>query len=111
LLDPARRLFSGDFDGNGKADLGFHYAGNGETWLGLSSGSALDWRRASTTTGYGNLLDVGRLISVGDFTGDGKDDLAAYASHNATWRLARSTGSVLEWRDAGSGATHGDLTR
>jgi hypothetical protein len=111
LLDPARVLFSGDFDGNGKTDLGFYYAGNGDTWLGLSSGSGLDWRRASTTTHHGNLLDVGRVITVGDFTGDGKDDLATYASHNAAWRLARSTGSALEWRDAGSGAAHGDLTR
>jgi hypothetical protein len=111
LLDASRALFTGDFDGNGRTDLGFHYAGNGDTWLGLSSGGELAFRRASTTTGQGNLLDTGRLLTVGDFTGDGKDDLAAYAGHNGAWRLARSTGSALDWRDAGSSAAQGDLTR
>ena len=74
LLDASRAVFTGDFDGNGKLDLGFHYNGNGDTWQGISQGGQFLWRRASTTAGYGNLLDPGRTLVTGDFDGDGRTD-------------------------------------
>ena len=111
LLDASRAVFTGDFDGNGKLDLGFHYNGNGDTWQGISQGGQFLWRRASTTAGYGNLLDPGRTLVTGDFDGDGRTDLLSYSSNDGALRVARSVGNGLTWSEAGNVSSLGDLTR
>jgi hypothetical protein len=111
LLEPSRALRTGDFDGDGKVDILFHYAGNGEHWLGVSSGSAFAFRRVGQSTSFGSLLDPGRLLVTGDFDGDRRSDLLSYSSSDGLFRVARSTGSALDFRDAGGSNLFGDLLR
>jgi hypothetical protein len=110
LLDPSRRLFSGDFTGDGRQDVLFHYAGNGDWWLGASDGAALRWSRAASTGGFGNILGASHRIVTGDYTGDGKTDVMFHFGGNGDWWLGTSTGGWLVWSRAatwGSGLLEG----
>jgi hypothetical protein len=92
---PAHKVFSGDFTGDGKTDVLF-YSSNGDFWLGTSDGTSLTWTSAGNQSGFGNLLDGGHDLYTGDFNGDGKTDIAFFASDN-NWWLGASTGTALTW--------------
>src|SRR5206468_1232122 len=88
---PAQHLtFSGDFNGDGKTDSLFYYAGDGNWWLGLSDGTKLNWSLAGNLAGVGNLVDGQHAFYTGDFTGDGKTDVLIYAGADSSWRLGTS---------------------
>jgi hypothetical protein len=83
----------GDFTGNKRDDiLSFHPA-TGSWFILRSTGSGFApyerWARFSTRSGWGPHL-------VGDFDGDGRDDVASYHGSNGTWWVSRSTGRGLE---------------
>ena len=76
------RVTSGDFNGDGKADIAaFYDYGKGETrafvWKSQGSKFTLDWNYWYMSTGFtaGNISDQ---IAVGDFDGDKKDDIMAF---------------------------------
>ena len=73
--------------------------------------------------GLWNQSDTWNGVRVGDFNGDGRDDLAGYKDSNGSWwvSLANSTGSRFErhrfwglwkndtvWHDVGVGDFNGD---
>jgi hypothetical protein len=99
----------GDYTGDGRTDVMFHFGGNGDWWLGASTGSSLIWNRAATW-GSG-LLESSRLVLDGDFDGDGRTDVLTYASSDGSWSSGRSTGSTFTFAGAGNTAWLGDLTR
>src|SRR5204863_438570 len=71
------QCFTGDFNGDGKSDIAC-YSGSGGNWyVGLSSGSG--WNSPVWTGGPGPRLPVGNQCVVGDFSGDGKSDIACYS--------------------------------
>jgi hypothetical protein len=80
----------GDFDGNGRDDIANFHPSNGTWWISTSTGSAFSnpalWADFSTPTGWTAQL-------VGDFDGNGRDDIANYHSSNGSWWVSRSTGS------------------
>lgn len=86
----------GDFNGDGRDDQLCH-DNNGNTWVALSSG------QGSFTHG-GRWMKDGEpwcpmpLAAIGDFNGDGRDDLACHDDAGNTW-IALSNGS--------NGFTHG----
>ncbi|WP_197285431.1 M6 family metalloprotease domain-containing protein, partial [Planktothricoides sp. SR001] len=63
------RFFSGDFSGDGRTDVLFYCASDGNWWLGRSDGQRLNWGFAGNTVGFGSLTrDEIRFFS-GDFSG------------------------------------------
>jgi hypothetical protein len=106
LLDGSHAIFTGDFDGNGKRDLGFYYNGDGNFWVGLSDGANLTWSKWSTTLGYGNLIDSGHQLLSGDFDGNGKSDFLFFYNGDGHWWMGLSDGKSFTWHQAGTVATN-----
>jgi hypothetical protein len=111
LIDPSHRLFTGDFNGDGKTDVAFYYSGDGTWWLASSDGNALTWHNAGSVSGFGNLLDPSRLLLTGDFNGDRRTDALFYYSGDGNWWLGASGGDQLTWHLAGNTQTFDDLNR
>lgn len=84
------RLFGGDFNGDGRRDLLCHDVSSGYKWVDFASTAGAyegtDW---STTAGFCS-HNTGRLL-IGDFNGDGRDDL-----------LCHDTASGYKWIDYAS---------
>jgi hypothetical protein len=74
---PPMHWFTGDFDGNGKIDLGkvWNQGGAIDSDVHTSTGSAFDMHRYMTNQGA---YDDSMKWVVGDFDGDGKADLLDY---------------------------------
>ncbi|HTJ47204.1 MAG TPA: FG-GAP-like repeat-containing protein [Kofleriaceae bacterium] len=97
LLDGSHPFFEGDWNGDGKRDLMFYYVGDGTWWMGLSSGSTIDWHSAVNTSGFGNLADRSHRVLVGDFDGDKKTDVMFHYAGDGAWWLGRSDGAAITW--------------
>ncbi len=71
-----RHLFVGDFNGDGKSDLLCH-SDSGEKWLALNVGGNF----SAAVQSYQNLgwCNAPLVLSVGDVTLDGRDDLICFA--------------------------------
>lgn len=97
-VDRRYKPFTGDFDGDGFDDVGVYEAAYGYWYIALSSGTYF------APSGSNN----GRWLSdwgterrsawqyqplVGDFNGDGMDDVALYEDYYGYWYVALSTGS------------------
>jgi hypothetical protein len=78
---------SGDFNGDGKADIASRTAG-GQWWVSTSTGSSF----VSNLWGTWNEAAGWTDVQVGDFNGDGKADIAGMNS-SGQWWVAQSTGS------------------
>ena len=93
-LQPKHRHFTGDFLGNGGADLLFFYSDDGKWWLGTLAGGTLTWNDVSDPTkDFGNIND-GRLFWIADFTGKKKDQLLFVFTDgdgNNAWWLGQVT--------------------
>jgi hypothetical protein len=75
------RLFKGDFDGDGRTDLMCHDIDDGFKWIDYANNNGrflgTDWSRdAQWCRGDGS------KVFVGDFDGDGQDDLLCHNSSN-----------------------------
>jgi hypothetical protein len=64
----------GDFDGNGRQDLAVANYNSGTVWVLLNSGTSPSFGTASTLALGAS--SVPSSVAVGDFNGDGKQDLA-----------------------------------
>lgn len=110
----------GDFDNDGKDDLLGRVASTGEWYVAESDGtkfSTVPWGKWPLVT-----PDPFAQVLVGDFNGDGRDDVAGRASTNGDWIVSLSTGSALvlgatrwtrwgttsTWLDARVGDVNGD---
>ncbi len=109
LIDYAHKMMAGDFNGDGKTDLGFYSATDGSIWLGLSSGTSFAWSSVSNTAASGNLIDWNHRLYAADVNGDGKADIVSYDVVSGDWDVGISSSSSLTWTVWGNTASHGDL--
>jgi hypothetical protein len=89
----AEEVLVGDFTGDGKADVAIHDRRTGDWYVGRSTGGGFTiahWARSFGTRGP----DVEETL-VGDFTGDGKADVAIHDRRTGDWYVGRSTGSAF----------------
>ncbi len=101
LLDGKHSIRIGDYNGDGKTDVGFYSAPDGNWWLGISSGTALTWSGAGNTSGFGDLLDGSHAFYDGDFNGDGKADVLFFYNGDQSLWLGASSGTSLAWSNVG----------
>ncbi len=85
-------VFVADFTGDGRADVAIHDRQSGEWFVGRSTGSSFTIERWATR--FGNRPDVEETF-VGDFTGDGKVDVAIHDRQTGEWFVGRSTGAAF----------------
>src|SRR6185503_11053001 len=78
LIDWNHRLFTGDYNGDGKSDAAYYDSSDGSWWFGISDGNSLNWHAAGSAAAYGNLLLQSHLLFGGDFAGIGKSGHLAY---------------------------------
>ena len=89
---------AGDFNGDGRTDL-VGQRGDGAWIVSSSTGT-------SFTTAVWGYLAVGQFATVGDFTGDGLEDVAVRNPTNGAWRVlvsdrsSFSSAKVGEWPTA-----------
>src|SRR5260370_38436729 len=70
---PATQVVAGDFNGDGKRDLGFAMQASGIVGVALGNGDG-----TFQAPIFDNAPGGGLSIATGDFNGDGKLDLAAF---------------------------------
>ena len=106
LLDERHPMWVGDFDGDDRDEALFHYAGDGNWWLGgMSFGRAvrrLAWTGAGNTSGFGHLLDRQHKFWTGRFTPPSadvgtRDEILFYYLEDGHWWLGRHDGQELRW--------------
>jgi|GEM_PF-2765862 len=102
ILSNEHRIWTGDFTGDGRTDVLFHYVGDGHWWLGLlaASNNQLQWSLISTTSGFGNILsNEHRIWTTDDFTGDGRTDVLLHNTENGKWWLGSlaASNNQLQW--------------
>ncbi len=56
-LNDGRPVWSGDFNGDGRADVLFYSPGDFNWWLGTLQGSELVWSLVDSSSGFGNVWD------------------------------------------------------
>jgi hypothetical protein len=82
----------GDFNGDGKSDLGY-YEGDQTFYVAISTGSAFTGSGSGKWLAYGYFGNNVITPYVGDFSGDGRDDLVVFNQTNFTLTILRSIGT------------------
>ena len=101
----------GDFNNDGRADIAGRVAGTGEWWVALTNGAG----NGSTNVYWGRFAPAVQWLDVrvGDFNGDGRDDIAGRAANSGEWWVALSQpggGSTNQyWGRWSPGATWTDV--
>jgi cyclophilin family peptidyl-prolyl cis-trans isomerase len=100
-------VLQGDFDGDGRSDVAMFSAGN-NWWISLTPATGA----ADAPAIWGSLqADIDwRFPSVGDFNGDGSDDIAAWNPSSGNWRLLKSNGTGFDASDFGTWSPSGAWT-
>jgi hypothetical protein len=69
------RLLVGDFSGDGRADLLCHDVANGNKWVDWAVGTSTPYAGTDWSIGSGWCVGANQRLMLGDFDGNGRDDL------------------------------------
>ena len=93
LLDGHHILWDGDFNGDGRADILFHFSDDQNWFLGTYDVNLqMNWNFVGNTANFGNLLDGHHILWDGDFNGDGRADILFHFSDDQNWFLGTYDG-------------------
>lgn len=98
------RYFTGDFTGDGKTDFLWHN-GDAGVYVARSTGSGFAQEQWASGFGDTDMIANAPRYFVGDFNGDGRNDLLWHGGNNGVW-VARSTGNAFvreNWLPGGFG--------
>lgn len=92
-INSNRKLYVGDFNGDGRDDLMCHQS-DGKTWVDLASSNGrfygTNWSRtgdsnSSTDRDWCRVTSGLFELHIGDFNGDGRDDMLCQKNSGKTW--------------------------
>ncbi len=85
---------TGDFDGDGRTDMGVYRPSTAQWIVKLSSGGVLRDPKTNALPVFGvaNLYDI---PIPGDYDGDGKTDLAVFRPATSEWLVVKSSGGGI----------------
>jgi hypothetical protein len=86
-------VVAGDFTGDGKTDLAGRLRETGQWFVASSTGAAF---QTALWTAWAANPAVWRDVQVGDFNGDGKDDLAGRLEASGGWYVNLSAGTTFQ---------------
>ena len=104
--------FTGDFNGDGLNDIGFWFGGDGNVWLGYSTGSGIQWQLDSDARGFGNIprsADAWKF--TGDFNGDGLTDLGFWFGGDGNIWIGYGEHHGVNWQLVSNAAGFGNIPR
>ena len=95
-----RPFWIADFNGDGRAEILFHFPGDGNWWLGNFSGTppAMAWSLVGNTNNFGQVWD-GRPFWVANLRGTARAEVLFYFPGDGNWWLGTFVGSppTLSW--------------
>ena len=100
-INDGRPFWVGSFSGAGRDEVLFYFPGDDNWWLGTHNGTELAWTWAGNTAGFGHGINDGRPFWVGDFNGDGRDDVLFYFPGDGNAWLGSHQGGAFAWSVAG----------
>jgi microsomal dipeptidase-like Zn-dependent dipeptidase len=110
LTGATRKLYVGDYNGDGRDDLLCHQS-DGKSWIDYANSSGqffgTNWDRNTNSVDKNwCLISATRELHIGDYNGDGREDLLCHQSDGRTWiDYANATGAFTgtNWdRDTGA---------
>ena len=101
-INDGRPFWTGDFDGDGRADILFYYPGDDNWWHGRFVGTNLVWSLAGNTAGFGHGINDGRPFWRGRFAMPGRDSMLFYYPGDDNWWLGTLSNGQLRWSWAGN---------
>jgi hypothetical protein len=106
-INDGRPFWIGRFSQSQRSEVLFYYPGDDNWWLGTYDGNQLQWSSAGNTAGFGHRINDGRPFWIGDFDGDGRDEVLFYSPGDDNWWLGKYNGTQLAWSLAGNTASFG----
>ncbi|NUU75391.1 hypothetical protein, partial [Paenibacillus xylanilyticus] len=97
-INDGRPFWTGRFSNSTMDEILFYFPGDDNWWLGSYNGSELKWNLAGNTVGFGHGINDGRPFWVGDFNGDGREDILFYFPGDNNWWIGTFTDSKLVWK-------------
>ena len=102
-INDGRPFWTGRFFGTGGADMLFYYPGDDNWWVGTLSGGTFQWSNAGNTRSLlGRAINDGRPFWIGDFDGNGRDEVLMYAPASDDWFLGTFSGTSLTFAKVGN---------